>query len=176
METITITKLDAARRQLRTAIDLWFNEGDAVSLHTLAHSSHEIIHRLYRRAGFEELLWNTTIIEDEYHRDFIPLMKNPSRFFKHLNDEDPDAMEFNTGINDAYLIMSVIALRKMDVTPNEIESCFMFWHRIHFPHWFPEDIFKDRIPVEGMNQIRHMDKRDFFKHYIDYRRRTDAAG
>src|SRR5207245_10811773 len=33
---ITVTKLDAARRQLRTAIRLWFEEGDPVSIHTLA--------------------------------------------------------------------------------------------------------------------------------------------
>ena len=33
--TIVVTKLDAARRQLRTAIRLWFQEADPVSIHTL---------------------------------------------------------------------------------------------------------------------------------------------
>ena len=41
---ITVTKLDAARRQLRTAIRLWFNDGDLVAIHTLAFAAYEIIH------------------------------------------------------------------------------------------------------------------------------------
>ncbi len=36
MEKIKISKLDAARRQLITAIRLYFNHGDIVSVHTLS--------------------------------------------------------------------------------------------------------------------------------------------
>jgi hypothetical protein len=40
---VAITKLEAARRQLRVAISLWFQDGDEVSIHTLACTAHEII-------------------------------------------------------------------------------------------------------------------------------------
>jgi len=33
-EILKLTKLDAARRQLQTAIILWFTNGDSVSIHT----------------------------------------------------------------------------------------------------------------------------------------------
>jgi hypothetical protein len=39
---IVVTKLDAARRQLRTAIHLWFNDGDPVSIHALAFAAYEL--------------------------------------------------------------------------------------------------------------------------------------
>ena len=43
-EKISISKLDAACRQLDCAIELWFADGDPVSIHTLACASHQIIH------------------------------------------------------------------------------------------------------------------------------------
>lgn len=38
-----ITKLDAARRHLATAIMLWFTGGDTVSIYTLSHAAYEVI-------------------------------------------------------------------------------------------------------------------------------------
>jgi hypothetical protein len=45
---IKISKLDAARRQLDTAIRLYFMEGDPVSVHTLAAAAFEILKDLVR--------------------------------------------------------------------------------------------------------------------------------
>jgi len=39
---LKISKLDAAKRQLETAIRLYFNEADPVSVHTLAGAAHTI--------------------------------------------------------------------------------------------------------------------------------------
>ena len=45
-ETIRISKLEAARRQLRTAITLWFTGGDPVAIHSLAFAAYEILHAI----------------------------------------------------------------------------------------------------------------------------------
>jgi hypothetical protein len=58
---ITVTKLDAAKRQLRTALRLWFDDGDPVSIHTLLAAAHEIIHTLYRRKGLRDLLFDSDL-------------------------------------------------------------------------------------------------------------------
>jgi len=39
MAKVQVSKIEAARRQLTTAINLYFKNGDAVSIHTLAASS-----------------------------------------------------------------------------------------------------------------------------------------
>ena len=54
-----IKKIDAARRQLLTAIEVWFLDGDPVSIHSLAHAPHEIIHRLFRNQGGSALLFDS---------------------------------------------------------------------------------------------------------------------
>jgi hypothetical protein len=41
--TLRISKLDAAKRQLETAITLYFNSGDWVSIHALAGAAYMII-------------------------------------------------------------------------------------------------------------------------------------
>jgi hypothetical protein len=50
-----ITKLDAAIRQLDTAITLWFTEADTISIHTLACSAHQIIHDINQQKGHRDL-------------------------------------------------------------------------------------------------------------------------
>lgn len=48
-----LTKLEVARRQLATAIDLFFADRDAVSVYSLAANSWEVIDVLCRNAGIE---------------------------------------------------------------------------------------------------------------------------
>lgn len=48
-----LTKLDIARRQLATAIDLFFAGRDAVSVYSLAANSWEVIDALCRNAGID---------------------------------------------------------------------------------------------------------------------------
>lgn len=51
MDTMQITKLDAARRQLKTAIRLWFSDDDPVSIYALTYAAHEVLHDLHRGRG-----------------------------------------------------------------------------------------------------------------------------
>jgi hypothetical protein len=49
MKKIEISKLDAAKRQLKTAINLYFSYGDPVSIHTLASAAREILYDLNKK-------------------------------------------------------------------------------------------------------------------------------
>jgi hypothetical protein len=46
-----ISKIDAARRQLDTAIELWFKDGDGLSAFTLAYASFKLLGNLYTHQG-----------------------------------------------------------------------------------------------------------------------------
>lgn len=48
IETVTLTKLDAARRQLGVAIQMIFGGGDIVATHTLVGAASNIISDLVR--------------------------------------------------------------------------------------------------------------------------------
>jgi hypothetical protein len=65
--TIIITKLDAARRHLATAIRLWFQNEDVVSIHTLAFAAYEVIHVISKKRNQyrRDLLFDSDWIKDE---------------------------------------------------------------------------------------------------------------
>ena len=90
IETQRIGKLEAAHRQLSTAIELWFNNGDIVSIHTLACAAHQIIHDLNSKQGGRDLIYDSIIIKDEYRNEACRLLREHMNFFKHA-DDDPDS-------------------------------------------------------------------------------------
>jgi hypothetical protein len=77
--------VEAAQRQLRTAITLWFDDGDAVSVHTLAFAAYEIFHAVseHRDPYRRDLLFDTFLIKDEFRRDWNKLVRREANFFKH---------------------------------------------------------------------------------------------
>jgi len=91
---IIISKLDVARRQLETAIRLFFYAGDAVSIHTLAAAAFNVLNDLCRQDGKrkksirEEIL---QYVKEEKQKYFIDKLRETENFNKHA-DRDPTAI------------------------------------------------------------------------------------
>jgi hypothetical protein len=84
-----ISKLDAARRQLDTAIELWVEDRDALSAFTLAFASFKILLNLYPHQaadGFGKMI--DTLIA---HRIGWKAFSRHVNFLKHA-DKDPEAV------------------------------------------------------------------------------------
>lgn len=67
---LKISKLDAAKRQLETAIRLYFNEADPISIHTLAGAAHTILSDINKKYGGRPMLDSDYLIKDEYKKEF----------------------------------------------------------------------------------------------------------
>lgn len=103
-----ITKVQAAERQLVTAIDLFFRNADSIVVYSLACAAREIIHALCEkrkiRSFFDEIL------DDHPHlsrKDLWKLADRNRNFFKHAKT-DPDAVleQFSDVENDAVLFVA----------------------------------------------------------------------
>ena len=166
---IVVSKLDAARRQLRVAIDLWFTEGDPVAIHTLALASHEILHRLYRLKGLDDLVFDSTLIKPEYKKAYAHFLRDDSNFFKHAEKDGSDAaasITFNTASNDMYLVMSVAALQRIGEPLGDQEAALHYWLQCVKPHLFTEDPTQKPVPVEVAVQVRQMSRVEFFRDFM----------
>lgn len=160
---IKLTKLDVACRQVRTAIRLWFTDGDPVSIHALAFAAHEIIHRLYKLRGLRDLLFDSDWIKDEYRSEWGRSLKKHGGFFKHA-DTDPDAeIIFNPAINLTFIATSVVALRRMNVPAAIEDRAFCLWLLAHCPEWFTKRGGEEQIPAETLEEIRKVSRRRFFE-------------
>lgn len=158
-EIVAITKLDAARRQLRTAIELWFKDGDPVSIHALAYASHEIIHKLFRKRGLHDLLFDSAQVREEYRKEWAELLKASANFIKHSNRADEvEAIDFNPLSNVMFMAASLVALSRMDEKMNDSELAFILWARVIHPNWFTEDVAAYPIPIDALNEHRRVIK------------------
>ncbi|WP_019530413.1 hypothetical protein [Dasania marina] len=128
--TEKITKIEAAQRQLITAIELFLRGGEPVSVYSLATNAWEVIDALCTKEGIDSLSDETReniTTGSELKKDLI---NSPYRnFFKHA-DRDPDSVleGFSDLENDHIIFLSVedyIRLNKK--SPVELQV-YQLWY------------------------------------------------
>ena len=98
MATIQISKLDAARRQIETAVRLYFCEVDPVSIHTLISAAYEILRGINCSRGGAPMLKEQipAWVRPDASAASRHRLQEAQNFFKHA-DRDPDGtLEFRT--------------------------------------------------------------------------------
>ena len=143
MAETELTKFEIARRQLVTAIRLFFEEGDSVSVYTLAHASWEVLDALCRHQRVmrfrDQMSGSTGLAEKEINK----IASYGRNFFKHA-DKDPKATlpNFSDDMNDHVLIgasmdFGTLATQK----PMEVQL-FQLWYFAAHPEKVPPSHFE----------------------------------
>ena len=168
-EKLRISKIDAARRQLDCAIELWFHDKDEVSIHTLAAAAYQIIHDLKEHRGEPQpLLYDADLIKDEYRSKWINLLKKPVNFFKHADNDPEGAVELSPFGNIVFLMSAAAGLRLLGEQSYAVNA-FVFWLIINEPRLITaayRKLFEDRIGVEDLKDFRWVPKSDFFEIFL----------
>jgi hypothetical protein len=170
---VRISKLEAAHRQLRTAITLWFRDCDSVSIHALAFAAYEIFHTVSKKRDpfRRDLLLDSDWIKDEHKRDWERLIKKEVVFFKHA-DRDPEAvLDFDPQLSEWFILYAIAARQLCGQSQSDEESSFMWWFQIHRP-----DLLTDKgraalncFPIENLEEIRRWTRPKFFAAMRDAR-------
>jgi hypothetical protein len=168
---IKVSKLDAAQRNVRTAIRLWFTDGDPVSIHTLISTAHEIIHTLFRRRGLKGLLFDSRIIKDEYRSQWAAHITKPYTFFKHARHDPDGEIDFNPDVNEGLIMACVHGLSRMEADVDLEEWAFGQWMKIQHPEYFYDDDGKP-LPKGAHKEHRDIPKRVFFEGFEEGWRRS----
>lgn len=132
----TVTNIEAAKRQLCTAIRLFFADGDAVTVHTVATAAREVLEKQCRKAGLPRMF--------DFVREGSPevaegtlwnLLNGPRNFFKHPADKPDTAIEFDDSLNDFQLLSGCQDCATLQPTQQPLEvQAFMIWFlAVEFP-------------------------------------------
>lgn len=170
--SIKVSKIDAARRQLDTSIELWFADKDPVSIHALACAAHQIIHDTNRQKGGPELIYDSAIIKDEYRPQAIALFKRPMNFFKHAEKDPYSIIELTHITTLFYILMSIIGFQHLGESPSDVERAFLMWVTIHHPEWISasyKDSVEKTVSVDGRAHIRTLKKSEFLEIFLEGR-------
>lgn len=95
MAFIHISKLDAAKRQLDTAINLFFKSGDPVSIHMLTSAAYDILMALANSQKIKIIMKDTSMVIKGRKKEFLDIMNKAQNFFKHGRRDATDVLEFN---------------------------------------------------------------------------------
>ena len=175
MASQTINKLEAACQQLNTAISLWFNDGNAISIHTLACSAHQIVHDINRHRNGRDLLYDSLMIKDEYRKQANSHLKQHYNFFKHADDDPAGTIEFDPIITELFLMFTSLGLELLGHSPDEVRGAFNIYYGLRNPHFLTDKgkaEWIDAIQEESREYVLSMPKRQFFEAYTLFRRRS----
>jgi hypothetical protein len=167
---ILVSKMDVARRQLQTAIQLWFTDGDPISIHTLAAAAYEIIHAISkkRNPNRRDLLFDSLIVKEEYRGIWAKIIKEPANFFKHAKRdiEDTTVFEYNPKLVEGFFLFSLLGVHLCGERHNAEENCYMQYLYLHEPKYLTDkgrELFVDQFPIHLLDQIRAAPKKEFFE-------------
>jgi hypothetical protein len=164
----TLNKLDAACRQLNTAILLWFAEGDPVSIHTLACSAYQIVHDINQHQHGPDLLYDSLIFEDKYRKDVINRLKAAYNFFKHADKDPSGIIEFDPVVTDAFMLFTSGGMEILGKQPDGIRGAFNVYYGLSHLHLL-SDRGKEKsigaVPKEKRERILSMPKYQFLAWY-----------
>ncbi len=164
--TIRVSKLNAARRQLDCAIELWFADKDQVSVHTLAAAAHQIIHDINQKKDGGELMFDSAIIKDEHRPELISILKIAMNFFKHADKDAEGIVEFAPISSIMFIVFSIIGLEMLGEITNDIEHTFFLRLALDHPTWVTaeyQEAIKEQIPIDHFDEIRNISKGEFFE-------------
>ena len=141
---IHISEIDTAKRQVETAIVLYFQNGDPVSIHTLTAAAYTILEKLGKTRGIKPIIKDTEMIRKEKRGEWFELINNPQNFFKHGHDRkrghpNPDQSYMFRPATTDFLIWD--ACRMYAIITTEIPEfvfSFMCWFYIHYPDMLPD--------------------------------------
>jgi hypothetical protein len=168
MTVIRVTRIEGARRQLQTAIGLWFANGDSVSVLSLSANAYLVLHDLNRKAKGPSLLLDRHDITKEKRKEIARFMKFEYNFLKHSDDRKAkrsDTIEFDADIRaETFAFMAIIALLALAIPLDRHEKAFLIWSRVHHADWFGDawrQLVGNSIPTHVMDQLRLIERPQF---------------
>jgi hypothetical protein len=106
LSTLTVGKLDAARRQLDTAIRLYFVYGDPVSIHALASAAYQLLDDLIAvrggPTGFKDLFLK--IVRPDRIDEARKKLNEAQNFFKHADRDHDGVLDFRPEATELILL------------------------------------------------------------------------
>jgi hypothetical protein len=142
-----LTKIEAARRQLRSAIRLFLEEGDDVSIYTLACAAQEVLRGLLKPRGVEEasFIKDTDWVKPEFYRKYLTLINAPQNFFKHADRDPADSIEFQAELLPFVLHDCIRMYAKLTDRMLREGAAFVGWFLVAYPDLLKPGAFAEAV-------------------------------
>lgn len=151
-EKTTISKLEAAKRQLDAAVLMFFFNGDAASMHTLASAAHEILRDICHARKLKTSTMSA-LLKDPAMRKAFNAIRIPQDFFKHARKDPEGKLNFWPGITTLYLFESIRMYLVLSEDLTYEMKVFLMWLQLKYP-----DLLRFPPAEEDLAQLRNSAK------------------
>lgn len=173
--TLKLSKTDAAKRQLETAVRLWFFSQDPVSVHTLAAAAHQILHDIGKAQGIETILRGASGVRPEYKKEYRRIVSSYENFFKHADKDASALLDFNPETTEIFLFDAVLTYETLTKEISPVLSALKTWMFIKRPNLINEKDRDKLVPMLAQSQLATLTKADFFTQWQTVSLRSGIA-
>lgn len=169
---LKLTKIEAARRQIESAIWLWFLDGDPVSIHTLTSAAHRTLVELANL--WETHAWPATAgyFPKQSARQRRMRMEDASEYFKDVKEEE--TYEVSAQWTELNLFDAVMAYSNLapDRCGSALMSTFVVRFGVERPDLFVEDAFslleRKVSKTFKLERLEQLSKLEFLKEFLGF--------
>jgi hypothetical protein len=166
IKKIILAKLDVAERQLDTAIWLWFNDGDTVSINQLAGAAFGVLDDLYHHQKKRRPVPFGHTPKGKTPRQWTNFIKAAQDFAKHARKDAEDVHPYSPDFTECYLFLAVMAHKRfVDLADDShgLRSLFILRYALTTPALFAGDELQledERLDIE---RLKNLSKSEFFQ-------------
>lgn len=141
----TITKLQAAKRQLIAAIQLFFERKDSIAIQTLTGASHQILYDLAKPKKILSLIKDSPLIRPDKKGEWVKTINEAQNFLKHA-DRDPEAsIDFRPTLSQFLLMDAIVFYQQLTGDIFHEAKVYLTWFDLTHIDLLVESEFKNLI-------------------------------
>jgi len=162
-EHINVSKLDAAKRQIEVAIELFLSNKDVVSIHTLTAASHTILKDLCNKHRKESLIKDTMtkLVKPEMKKRWLKMLNGAENFFKHAERDPGGVIKFYLEQTEWFIWDVCFMYLQLTKEATSMMKIFNVW----FLSKHPDCLMDQKLVSFLKKQIQHLN--------IDYKNRLE---
>jgi hypothetical protein len=157
---IKVSILDAAKRQMETAVRLYFNDADPVSVYTLTGASHAVLTDLIKKNGSKSSVSDFSI-RNEYKREVRSKIRKAKNHL-HSAAKNPESTVTVNVLTNEYFLFDACE-KYMALTSEHVPYFIIFrgWFVYKHPNMFSFPRGK-HVMIDNLMKTYHGDKAEYF--------------
>jgi hypothetical protein len=163
-----ISKLDAVRRQLETAVVLYFHEDDPVSIHTLTCAGYEILRGVTRARKGRRMMkdWARDYLVPKFREKFGRKLNEAENFFKHSGPNPEGTLPFDSSRTEVLLLDACWAYRSLTGERLPLLGVFDTWAALTFAREWVKDVGVETLHAEFLHRLSSKNRQEFFEDFV----------
>lgn len=164
-----ISKLDASKRQLRAAINLFITQEDQVSCHTLACAAYEILEVLAKAKGTKSAREQAIeMVDPKYKDEVYKSIHAAENFFKHSKSDRNETIEFDPSSTEVIIWDAANLYKEITSEIDGLFAAFNLWMQAEYPEVFILNSDMARLHKDFFSRYDHKNRSLFFKEMMEF--------